>query len=227
MESCPASIAQERLWKLQHALADLPFFNVLYALRLTSPCDAAVLERSINEIVCRHEILRTTFAVIDGRYVQVIAPQLIVPLAFDDLRASSASARRLQTSTHPGRNASFVRSRTGSAHSGSPVALWPSRNTSLLISMHQVICDGWSLGVFVEELVTLYDALSAEGETSLAPLSYQYADFAHWQRHWQSHPEIASQLAYWREQLRGPLPAIQLAKSAGGSTIDDLQTARQ
>ena len=83
----PASFAQERLCELQHALPDLPFFNVLYALRVTSPFDVAVLERSINEIVRRHEILRTTFAAVDGRYVQVIAPQLTVPLAFDDLRA--------------------------------------------------------------------------------------------------------------------------------------------
>src|SRR4029450_7908829 len=87
----PVSFAQERLWRLQHALPDIPFFNVLYALRLTSPCDVAVLERSINEIVRRHEILRTTLAVIHGRYVQVIAPQLIVPLAFDDLRVQPPS----------------------------------------------------------------------------------------------------------------------------------------
>ena len=85
--AAPASIAQERLWELQHALPDLPFFNVLYALRVTSRCDVAVLERSINEIVRRHEILRTTFAAVDGRCMQVIAPQLTVPLAFDDLRA--------------------------------------------------------------------------------------------------------------------------------------------
>src|SRR5262245_42779623 len=81
----PASVAQERLWEFQHALPDLPFFNILYALRLTSSLDVAVLERSINEIVRRHEILRTTFAVRDGQHVQVIAPQLTVPLTFDDL----------------------------------------------------------------------------------------------------------------------------------------------
>ena len=81
----PASIAQERLWKQQDALPDMPFFNILYALRLTSPCNVETLERSVNEIVRRHEILRTTFAVVEGRHVQVIAPQLTVPLAFKDL----------------------------------------------------------------------------------------------------------------------------------------------
>ena len=94
----PAAFVQERLWGLQHALPELPFFNVLYALRVTSPCDAAVLERSINEIVRRHEILRTTFAAVDGRCAQVIAPQLIVPLAFDDLRA--LSRMQMETTVH-------------------------------------------------------------------------------------------------------------------------------
>src|SRR5207244_750256 len=98
------------------------------------------------------------------------------------------------------------------------------RQHLLLISMHQVICDGWSLGVFVEELVTLYDTFSAQGESPLAPLSYQYADFAHWQRHWKSHSEIVAQFAYWREQLRAPLPVIQLAKPGSIGTSRDLQT---
>ena len=83
----------------------------------------------------------------------------------------------------------------------------------MLISMHQVICDGWSLGVFVEELVALYDAFSGQEESPLAPLSIQYADFAHWQRHWQSHPEIVAQLEYWREQLRDPLPVDAACKA--------------
>ena len=85
--------------------------------------------------------------------------------------------------------------------------------------MHQVICDGWSLGVLAEELVALYDAFSAGEASPLAPLSIQYADFAHWQRHWQSHPEIVAQLEYWREQLRDPLPVMQLAKV--GSETDN------
>src|SRR5262249_26117672 len=96
-----------------------------------------------------------------------------------------------------------------------------------LISTHQVICDGWSLGVFAEELVALYEALAAGRALPLPPLSIQYADFANWQRHWQSNPDIVAQLAYWREQLRDPLPEMQLAKSVPRRTIDDLRTARR
>lgn len=223
----PASIAQERLWKLQHALPDIPFFNILYALRLTSPLDLAVLERSINEIVRRHEILRTTFAVNDGQCMQVIAPQLIVPLSFHDLRALRRSKK--ETLGHRLLQEEVFRSfdlEKGPLIRARLVRL-AEQEYRLLVSVHQAVCDGWSLGVFVEELVTLYDAFSAREGSPLAPLSIQYADFAHWQRHWQSHPQIVAQLAYWREQLRGPLPAMRLAKSGPKRTIDDLRTARR
>jgi acyl-CoA synthetase (AMP-forming)/AMP-acid ligase II len=222
-----ASIAQERAWKVQDALPDLPFFNILYALRLTSAVDAVVLERSINEIVRRHEILRTTFAVVDGRHVQVIAPELTVPLRFDDLRALPRSKK--ETVGHQLIQEDVLHSfdlAKGPLIRARLVRL-AEREHLFLISMHRVICDGWSLGVFVEELVALYDAFSGREESPLAPLSIQYADFAYWQRHWQSHSEILAQLEYWREQLRDPLPVMQLASSGPKRTIDDLRTTRR
>jgi uncharacterized protein Usg len=93
--------------------------------------------------------------------------------------------------------------------------------------MHQAICDGWSLGVFDEELVTLYDAFSVHKESPHAPPPIQFADFAHWQRAWRSHPEMTAQLAYWREQLRGPLPSMRLAVGRAKRPIDDLRTVRR
>lgn len=101
------------------------------------------------------------------------------------------------------------------------------REHLLLISLHQSICDGWSLGVLVEELTALYDAFSAGQQTPLAPLPIQYTDFARWQRQWRSYPEIGAQLAYWREQLHDPLPEIKLASARPRGTIDDLRTARR
>jgi acyl-CoA synthetase (AMP-forming)/AMP-acid ligase II len=222
-----ASIAQEQLAKLQHALPGLPFFNVLHALRLTSAVDTSILERSINEIVRRHEILRTTLAVIDGQHAQVIAPQLIVPLTFEDLRTLSQPKK--ETISHRLIQEEVLHSFDlvkGPLIRTRLVRL-AERKYLLLISMHQVVCDGWSLGVFVEELVTLYKALSTREESPLAPPSIQYADFAHWQRDWRSHPEIVAQLEYWREHLRGPLPVMELAKSGPRQTIDDFRTARR
>jgi acyl-CoA synthetase (AMP-forming)/AMP-acid ligase II len=226
-DGVPASIAQERLWKLQRVLPRMPFFNILYALRLTSALDAVILERSLNEIVRRHEILRTTLAVADGQYVQIIAPQLTVHLRFDDLH----------TMPEPKKDAvghqviqEEVLHCFDLAHGPlfrTRLVCLAEREHLLLITMHQVIGDGWSLRVLGNELSVLYDAFSAGEASPLAPLSIQYADFAYWQRHWQLHPDIVAQLEYWRQQLRDPLPVIELATARSRRTIDGLRTARR
>lgn len=220
-----ASFAQERVWELQNLLPELPFFNVLYALRVTSPCDVAILERSINEIVRRHEILRTSFTAADGRCVQVIAPELIVPLTFDDLRALPRS--KIEAAVHEfvqeELSHSFVLER-GPLIRTHLVRL-AERSHLLLIAMPGIIEDGWSLGVLVNELATLYDAFSAGRASPLAPLSIQYADFADWQRRWRSCADIVAQLTYWEEQLHDPLPVMRLTKGRRKKKIDDFTTA--
>jgi acyl-CoA synthetase (AMP-forming)/AMP-acid ligase II len=223
----PASIAQERLCALQHALPNVPFLNILYTLRLTSSFDAAILERSINEIVRRHDILRTTFDVEQGRHVQVIAPQLTVPLRFEDLRGQPEFEVQTagQRAIHEEALHSFDLAR-GPLLRARLLRLAEQEHL-LLFSLHQSICDGWSLGVLAEELTAVYDAFSAAQQTPLAPLPIQYTDFARWQRQWRSYPEIGAQLAYWREQLHEPLPEIKLASAAPRGTIDDLRTARR
>ena len=223
----PASIGQERLSKLQHALPDIPFFNILYAVRLTSRVDAVVLERSINEIARRHEILRTTLAVIDGRYMQVIAPRLAVSLRVDDLHKLPRASRDSVVHQIVQEEALHSFDLAKGPLIRARLLRVAEQEHLLLISMHQVVCDGWSLGVFVEELVAIYDAFAAGIASPLAPPPIAYADFAHWQRDWRSYPEIVAQLAYWREQLREPLPMLQLAKSGPKRTIDDLRTARR
>ena len=223
----PASIAQERLWKLHAALPNIPFGNIIYALRLTSPVDVPVLERSINEIVRRHEMLRTTFAIVKGRYLQVIAPRLEVPLIFEDLHKVRSPKKRSVIQelvknelTHrfdlvrgPLIRARLVRL-TGRTH-------------LLLINLHQMIEDGWSFGVFTGELATLVNAFAAGRPSFLAPLPVQYADFAYWQRRWRSERAIVAQLGYWREQLRKPLPLLRLATARPRRMTDDFYTARR
>jgi hypothetical protein len=93
--------------------------------------------------------------------------------------------------------------------------------------MHQIVCDGWSLGVFMEEFVASYDAISAGVASPLLPLSIQYADFAYWQRHWPSHPEFAAQLAYWRRQLQGPMSVLKLATTRSRRAIDSFRTVQR
>ena len=182
---------------------------------------------SSDLIVRRHEILRTSFDVRDSRLVQVITPQLTVPLGFEDLHGlpesekATAGHRLIQEEALH----SFDLAR-GPLLRARLLRLAEQEHL-LLITMHQVICDGWSLGVLVGELTALYDAFSAGQQTPLAPLSIQYSDFARWQRQWRSYPEIVAQLAYWREQLDDPLPVMKLAPDRSKRTIDDLRTARR
>jgi acyl-CoA synthetase (AMP-forming)/AMP-acid ligase II len=220
-----ASFAQERVWELQNLLPELPFFNVLYALRVTSPCDVAVLERSINEIVRRHEILRTTFTAVDCRCVQAIAAELIVPLTFDDLRALPRS--KIEAAVHElvqeELSHSFVLERSPLIRTR--LVRLAERSHLLLIAMPGIIEDGWSLGVLINELATLYDAFSAGRASPLAPLPIQYADFADWQRRWWSYADIVAQLTYWQEQLHDPLPVMKLTRGRRRKKIDDFTTA--
>jgi acyl-CoA synthetase (AMP-forming)/AMP-acid ligase II/acyl carrier protein len=223
----PASIAQERLWELHHALPGLPFFNILHVLRLTSPIDVALLERSINEIVRRHEILRTTFTFRRGRCVQIIASELIVPLVFHDLDTLGRSKKQTLADKLLQEQALQTFDLAKGPLIRSCLLRLDEREHLLLIAAHQAICDGWSLGVLVDELVTLYDDFSEQKASSLAPLRIQFCDFARWQRAWRSHPEMRAQLAYWREQLRGPLPSMRFGVARAKRPIDDLRTARR
>ena len=225
-EPLPASPAQERLWTLQEAVPDLPFFNILYALRITSPLDAAVLERSLNEIVRRHEILRTTIDVAGDRKIQVIAPQLTVPLAVDDLhklptsKKEAAAHRLIQAElTHcfDLARGPLIRAR---------IVRLDEDEHLLLIAMHQIIADGGSLGVIADELAALYEAFANGKASPLLPQSLQYADFAAWQRAWESHPDVAAQLDYWREQLRGPLPVLKLGAARPRRVVSELTAQR-
>ncbi len=224
-DAAPASPAQERLCKLQRVMPDVPFFNTLYVLRLLSPIDVAVLERCINEIAARHEILRTSFAVSKTRYVQVIAPRLTVPFIVDDLRKLPKSKK--EAAGHRLIQKELLDSfdlargpliRTRLLHLADAEHI-------LLIAMHQTVVDGWSLGVVIDELDALYEAVAAGKPSPLRPLPIQYADFASWQRRWRSHPEVAAQLTYWRQQLRDPLPAISLAKGRRKPIHRELRTA--
>ena len=169
---------------------------------------AAILERSLNEVVQRHEILRTTFAEVDGKCVQVITPQLNVHLTSTDLHALPRSKKK--TLGHKLIQEEMLHSfdlAQGPLFRFHLVHL-AKREHLLLITIHGIIVDGWSLGVLVDEIFTLYDAFYARAASPFAPLSFQFADFAQWQRGWRSHPDIAAReevaIAAWRAQAPSP-----------------------
>ena len=179
----PLSFAQERLWFLDQLLPGNTLYNYDNAVRYRGPLDVAVLARSLNEMVARHEALRTTFQMIAGQPMQVIAPSLSVALPITDLRAYPEPRQRRKRSAWPPR-------RPGARSILPPVRCcaprwcgWPRATMFCSLTIHHIISDGWSLVVLFRELRRAcgFAPLPA---SPLPPLPIQYADFAVWQRHW-------------------------------------------
>jgi amino acid adenylation domain-containing protein len=203
------SFAQERLWFLDQMQPGQPCYNVPAAMHLTGPLDTAALGCGLTEIVRRHEALRTTFAVAGGRPVQVVGPPRPVPLPVADLSLLPepdrvAEARRLavEEARRPFDLASGPLLRANLWRLGEQEHL-------LLVTLHHVVTDGWSLGVLIREFGALYTAFRAGRASPLPALPVQYADFAVWQREWLQGDELARRLDYWTERLRG-MPPLDL-----------------
>jgi amino acid adenylation domain-containing protein len=219
----PASFAQQRLWFLDQLFPGNSFYNVSAALRLTGSLNLAALEQTFNEIVCRHEALRTTFRMLEGQLVQVIAPVETYPsgtaspnrrnvstlLAIIDLRFLSAAEQEAEIQ----RLATEERSRPFDLSSEPLLRVMllqlDSSEHVLLLNLHHIICDGWSIGVLIRELGTLYTAFSNNQPSPLPELPIQYADFADWQREWLQGEVLETQLAYWKQQLDN-IPLLNL-----------------
>ncbi len=210
-EPAPLSFGQERLWFLDRLEPGNTSLNMGGALRLRGRLDARVLERALNEIVRRHESLRTTFGELDGRPVQRIAPYLRVPLPVIDFSSLPAAIRELETE----------RVARTSLSSPYDLAAGPLFRTSLLRlepdlhvfiqDIHHIVSDGWSSGVMNGELIALYQAFHAGKPSPLPPLAIQYGDFAYWQRSWLRGEALEAQLSYWRDKLGGHLAPLELA----------------
>src|SRR6185369_13930790 len=196
----PLSFAQQRLWFLHQLEPDSIAYNMPTALRLTGRLDTGALAGSINEIIRRHESLRTTFRLVDNEPVQVIAEQLTLEVPVVDLQISEESeVMRLATEeaqrpfdleTGP-----LVRARLLRLNADEWV---------LIFTMHHIISDGWSMGVLVNEIASLYQRLP------LPELPVQYADFSEWQREWLTKGNLERQFNYWKQQLGGELPVLEL-----------------
>ncbi len=201
------SFAQQRLWFFDQLKPGLSAYNLPAAVRLKGPLNLVALEQSLNEIVRRHESLRTTFRNVGGQPVQVIARALTIRLPVIDLRNMPASEREIEVRRLVTAEAQrpFDLSQ-GPLLRGTVLRLGDGEHVGLL-TMHHIISDGWSTGILVREVTTLYLAFCAGGSSPLPALPIQYADFSHWQRQWLQGDVLESQIAYWKEQLAG-VPAI-------------------
>ena len=208
----PLSFAQQRLWfldQLDHAAGAA--YHMPGALHLRGALDTAALKAALNRIVARHESLRTTFADINGQTVQVIAaPAVGFTLGEHDLSHLSGPARDAALADISSAEAArpFDLS-AGPLIRGQLLRLSEAEH-ALLITQHHIISDGWSMGVLVREISTLYAAFTQGRDDPLPPLAIQYADYAVWQRGWLRGEALRAQTAFWKEQLNGAPALLEL-----------------
>ncbi|MDT5295930.1 MAG: hypothetical protein QOJ76_2810, partial [Acidobacteriota bacterium] len=206
----PLSFAQQRLWFIDRLEGASPFYNSPAAVRLSGHLDVEALRRTLSEIVRRHEALRTRFVEVGGEPRQLIDEAREVELAVTDLSHLSeeereAEARRLaaEEARRPFDLAQGSLLRAGLLRLG-------EEEHVALFTMHHIVSDGWSMGVLVKEVAALYEAFSCGEESPLAELEIQYADYAVWQREWLQGELLERQMQYWRTQLGGELPVLEL-----------------
>jgi amino acid adenylation domain-containing protein len=226
---CPLSFAQQRLWFLEELTPGSAVYHIPSVLRVSGRLDLPVLRRVLDAIVQRHEALRTTFALVDGSPMQITQANASAPLKMIDLRQIPAAEREPEMQrvfTEESRRP-FDLSRAPMLRAA--VAQLGEQEYGLLFVMHHIAADGWSMGRFMRELVTLYDAF-ADGQPSPLPaLPIQYADFALWQRQWLAGETLEKQLAFWKRQLEGiaplelpldhPRPSVQTYR-AGSAALE-------
>jgi len=202
------SFAQQRLWFLQQLEAESPAYNVYGAVKLQGELNKEALRRSLQEIVNRHEALRTRFVEVEGEAMQVVGESgelemPVVELYGEEEREGEILRLAMEEARKP-----FDLGR-GPLLRGKLLRLGEGEHV-LLLTMHHIVSDGWSVGVLVRELGVLYEAYAKGEESPLRELGIQYGDYAEWQREYLQGEVLEEQLSYWRKQLGGELPVVEL-----------------
>ncbi len=208
----PLSYAQQRLWFLDQLQGTSTEYNMPEALRLKGELDRGALEKTINAIVERHESLRTHFAMVEGEPVQVIERELRIAVPLEDLSGKGEEEReeRVKAAMREEASKPFDLSR-GPVVRMSLLKLGEQEHV-LLRTMHHIVSDGWSQGVFNREFMVLYEAFREGRESPLKELGVQYADFAMWQREWLEGGALDEGLKYWKEKLEGIPEELELPR---------------
>ncbi|XXT19046.1 amino acid adenylation domain-containing protein [Sorangium sp. So ce429] len=205
----PLSFAQERLWLFEQLAPGTAVYNMPIAVRLRGSLDDSALERGMTELVARHEALRTVLRADGPGGAQIVLPPATVALRREDLRALPEGDREARARELERREAERPFNLVEGPLLRATLLVLGDREHVLLVTMHHVVADGWSMGVFVRELGALY-AASLDGRPPALPaLTVQYSDYAAWQRRWLEAGELERQVNYWRRHLEG-LPRLQI-----------------
>ncbi|HKQ08678.1 MAG TPA: amino acid adenylation domain-containing protein [Blastocatellia bacterium] len=206
----PPSYAQQRMWLACQMDKTSSAYNIVKASRIRGRLNVEALERSLNEVIRRHEVLRTTFEEEDGQPMQIIREAAELRINVEPVSGSTLEERRKHAEAEANRESGR----------GFNLSKWPLLRVRLLrveedehllvVVLHHIIADGWSVGVMMRELDRLYGGYARGEAVRLAELEVQYADYAAWQREWLEGGEMARQLGYWREQLQGAPPALEM-----------------
>jgi thioesterase domain-containing protein/acyl carrier protein len=205
----PATVGQQGFWYLDQLQPGNPAYNIAVRFHLQGSLDPKKLECALNDIVARHEALRTLFAVQEGVPVQVISSRLSIDLKLDDVRTGSAQESRQRADALAKEEASrrfdlgkgpLIRARLirqgGEEH-------------MLLVTIHHIVADGWSIGILTRELAAFYDSRCSGRDSPLPDLTIQCGDFAIWQEEWLQSQDLSKQIDYWRQKL-AKLPLLEI-----------------
>src|ERR1051326_3066126 len=209
-ENSPLSSSQLRMWFIDKLETTSPVYIIPIALRIKGQLNVNVLQECLNEVVRRHETLRTNFLTADGLPYQIIHPTVTATLPIIDLQALPADEREAQALSLVKAEARKRFNLEKDQLLRTTLMRLNEQEHILLFAMHHIISDGWSLSVVVDEFVTLYNAFHAGRPSPLPELPIQYADFAYWQTQWLEGSALAEQIDYWKQQLSGRLPVLEL-----------------
>lgn len=209
-QNLPLSFNQERLWFLEQFQSHTSVHNILHCIRLQGLLNLAALEQSLDEIVRRHEILRTTFAIVDGQPIQIICPKIDFTLPVLDLRELPPEQRELQAQKLALEDAEQPFDLEKGMLWRFQLLRLAQEEYLLIRTIHHIIFDGWSHSVFLRELGVIYTAYSTGEPSPLPELPIQYADFAQTQRQWLQGEIFSSHLDYWKQQLSGNISPLKL-----------------
>jgi surfactin family lipopeptide synthetase A len=222
----PLTFAQQQLWLHAQLAPDTSLYNEPLTVRRSGPLDVSALERSFTEIIRRHEAWRTTFPVVDGQPVQKVGAPFAISLPLIDLRHLPL----------PEREGEAMRLAAADARQPFDLAKGPLLRAKLVrledeeyrlfVTLHHLIFDGFSgYRVFLPELVAGYDAFSQGKPSPLSALPYQFADYALWQKEWEGGDALTRQMDYWKGQLAGNLPSLQLPISRSRAAMQSFRGA--
>jgi len=223
----PASFAQEGLWFLNQLEPDSPAYNVPLTVRLDGALNIAALERSLSEVVRRHESLRTTFRVESGSLVQIIAPPASLKLPVVDLSGLAEAQREAEATKLAVQDAQRPFDLSREPLIRATILRLSEQEHFAVIAMHHIISDAWSMSLFIQEVAALYEPFAKGVPAVLPEPPIQFADYAFWQREQLQGEALESQLSYWMDQLRNLPSVTELpAGRPRPSTLSDKGTRR-